>query len=185
MVPPIKELAGKRFTWIEYWGYLGLPAWFSSCTCHASPSLPQSTRPADSSSSGGGFFCVNQISSLNLYLCSDIIADLKIHMHDSSIESGFPVERDFVAGGAVVVHAGGHCCHVRLGKGVKERPEILRRPAHGIYWMNKRNNYANPCKWWEGNGEKSESVWLLLCEAIQFFCQHFSNANANAGMWRI
>ena len=92
------------------------------------------------------FFCVNRRASLNSYLSSDIIANLKVHMHDSSIESGFPVERDFVAGGAVVVHARGHCCHVRLREGVKERPEVLRRPAHGIYWMNKRNNYANPCK---------------------------------------
>ena len=59
----------------------------------------------------------------------NIIADLKVHVHDSSIEASLPVERDFVAGRAVVVHAGGHCCHVRLGEGVKERPEVLGRPV--------------------------------------------------------
>ena len=63
---------------------------------------------------------------------SYIIADLKVHVHDSSIEASLPVERDFVAGRSVVVHAGGHCCHVRLGEGVKERPEVLGRPARGM-----------------------------------------------------
>ena len=50
-------------------------------------------------------------------------------MHDPSIEASLPVERDFVARRAVVVHAGGHRCHVGLGEGVEERPEVLGRPA--------------------------------------------------------
>ena len=60
-----------------------------------------------------------------------IITNLKVHVHDSSIEASLPVERDFVARRAIVVHAGGHCSHVGLRERVKERPEVLGRPAHG------------------------------------------------------